>query len=281
MAIEVFQKDDKYYAILLPALSEIDGYVQQAAESALELDFPIKDAHVLNWQAIANRYLRDPTGFTEKAKLYMYYGSAVERIAYASIRLNGLKKLPAFYTFDFEVSHGGTRPDIVIFQGTPSDGAEVAWLDITSRSSTGHITDKDGSGWKGKPVVCEILYTPLKKTNIKEKGGMSKSDMKALRARDAAYRAAINREERAFLENVYFLLSTQRYTPSSFCKHISQLTNLEWSRANVRFLIRCIAEEYKELTEGELMKMIGYTASIMPGVDRSLFDAYIRKKAGY
>ncbi|WP_079173773.1 DUF4157 domain-containing protein [Streptomyces monashensis] len=58
------------------------------------------------------------------------------------------------FSVAMQVTHGNTRPDVVL----QLDGSEVAWYDITSAKSLGHIFEKDGSGWKTKPYIAEIAY---------------------------------------------------------------------------------------------------------------------------
>ncbi|MYU48182.1 hypothetical protein GTV15_17095 [Streptomyces sp. SID7803] len=58
------------------------------------------------------------------------------------------------FSVAMQVTHGNTRPDVVL----QLDGREVAWYDITSAKSLGHIFEKDGSGWRTKPYVAEIAY---------------------------------------------------------------------------------------------------------------------------
>ncbi|MBE2200209.1 MAG: hypothetical protein IAE79_16460 [Anaerolinea sp.] len=57
-----------------------------------------------------------------------------------------------------QAKRGNSRPDVILqFKGT-----DIAWLDITSTVSEGHIFDKDSSGWFGTPYVTEVTYDGLK-----------------------------------------------------------------------------------------------------------------------
>ena len=62
-----------------------------------------------------------------------------------------------------QAKRGNSRPDVILqFENT-----EIAWLDITSSASEGHIYDKDHDGWLGTPYVTEVTYSPLKLTELK------------------------------------------------------------------------------------------------------------------
>jgi hypothetical protein len=53
---------------------------------------------------------------------------------------------------------GNSRPDVILqYKGT-----DVAWLDITSTVSEGHIYDKNSEGWNTTPYVTEVTYDGLK-----------------------------------------------------------------------------------------------------------------------
>ena len=69
------------------------------------------------------------------------YGYAVEEYVNLSIA-SGEPSVPAGYRVRLQVTHGGTRPDIVILN---SSNTEIAWLDITNQSSVGHIYNKAGN----------------------------------------------------------------------------------------------------------------------------------------
>jgi len=58
------------------------------------------------------------------------------------------------FTVVMQETNGNTRPDVVLKDGSKS----LAWYDITSEKSRGHIFEKDGAGWKTMPYVAEITY---------------------------------------------------------------------------------------------------------------------------
>lgn len=85
------------------------------------------------------------------------YGYAVETLACAETgTLNAA--LPAGCSFQLQGARGMTRPDIIV---THSAHGEIAWFDITSSGSIGHIDLKTGSGWRTKNYVAEVVYDPL------------------------------------------------------------------------------------------------------------------------
>lgn len=108
------------------------------------------DNHVKKWYSSAEQYVENPER-TPKI-IHADFGYAVEALTcrYIPSDFKGLQ-------VRFQVASGHTRPDIVLNLGKQ----EIAWIDITSKKSAGHILAKDGSGWRNRPFVYEILYDPL------------------------------------------------------------------------------------------------------------------------
>jgi hypothetical protein len=103
------------------------------------------------WARTAKVYFENPKVVPEF--IHARFGYAIETLA-----CGDLPSQHAGLSVNFQVSTGHTRPDIVLTH--PVDGV-VAWLDITSRDSADHILGKDGAGWRTKPFVYEVFYTPL------------------------------------------------------------------------------------------------------------------------
>lgn len=103
------------------------------------------------WYDAASLFLR-----TRRASNFMpaIYGYAVEEYVNLSIA-SGIPSVPAGYRVRLQVTHGSTRPDIVILNGS---GREIAWLDITNQSSKGHIFNKGGNWHNGRSFIAELLY---------------------------------------------------------------------------------------------------------------------------
>ena len=148
------------YNYLYDLIRQIDGLVQLYADkaynvSALDCNRPKQK----NWLEKIQNYCNG------KVPLFMnaYYGYAVEEMVnqeltaqYSSAR-NGYRVL-------LQVTHGSTRPDIVI---TDRGNNEVAWLDITSENSAGHIWNKEGNGWSTSGFVAELLYPTFDVTKLR------------------------------------------------------------------------------------------------------------------
>ena len=91
------------------------------------------------------------------------YGYAVEEYVNLSIA-SGKPSVPAGYRVRLQVTHGGTRPDIVILS---SSNTEIAWLDITNQSSKGHIRRKAGNWQSGRSFIAELLYPDFDVSKIR------------------------------------------------------------------------------------------------------------------
>jgi hypothetical protein len=164
---------DNYLDGFVDALNTV---VQTAATTALEPEnLPDTDGYLVLWkdtalvlQAIAadqiDRDDSDELAEAQAAKSFgaARYGYAVESLACGeATTLNAA--LPANCSYQLQASRGMTRPDIVVRHSTRG---EIAWLDITSAASKGHIDLKTGSGWTNKPYVAEITYPVLDFTAI-------------------------------------------------------------------------------------------------------------------
>lgn len=105
--------------------------------------------------------------------MYTQYGYAVEEYVNIAIQ-NGNLPPPRGYTISIQETHGSTRPDFVIGRVTDSGKNEtLAWLDLTSIHSSGHIRRKSGTGWQRTPFVAELFYSPLNLSNISMAGDYS------------------------------------------------------------------------------------------------------------
>jgi Domain of unknown function (DUF4157) len=134
--------------------SKVDREVTDARAMALDWRNLLGHGnnHVKRWAQTAQEYFDN---FHKSPDfIHARFGYAIEALACARLasQEQGL-------TVSKQVSHGGTRPDIVLSKDV--DG-EIAWLDITSSDSTGHIFGKDHTGWKTRPFVYEVVYEPLK-----------------------------------------------------------------------------------------------------------------------
>lgn len=105
--------------------------------------------------------------------MYTQYGYAVEEYVNIAVQNKSLPP-PRGYTISIQETHGSTRPDFVIGYVTDSGKNEtLAWLDLTSIHSSGHIRRKSGTGWQRTPFVAELFYSPLILSNISMAGDYS------------------------------------------------------------------------------------------------------------
>jgi len=111
---------------------------------------------------------------------YARYGYAIETLATAAFLAEDHKG----YKVNAQVTQGSTRPDLVISSGSD----HIAWLDITSSASVGHILAKQGGGWKTRPYVAEILYEMPSPANFatSAKGKLTKEQQEKLKKADEA-----------------------------------------------------------------------------------------------
>lgn len=128
--------------------------VEQSRQQALQwsdLESRQDSGHLQQWYGTARAYCEDQSNLP--SYFWANFGYAVETLACEALAKYSF--MP--YNVNFQISHGHTRPDIVVF----NNFQEIAWIDITSDGSETHIYDKDGSGWETKLFVYEVLYDSL------------------------------------------------------------------------------------------------------------------------
>lgn len=132
-------------------IQQIDTLVQLYADKAYNISsLNYNNPKQRNWLEKIQKYCNgEGTLF-----MYAYYGYAVEEMVNQDLSSHYTTATNG-YRVQLQVTHGSTRPDIVIVD---RDNNEVAWLDITSENSAGHIYNKDGSGWDTTEFVAELLY---------------------------------------------------------------------------------------------------------------------------
>lgn len=143
---------------------KLDAAVQiawlQATQNPTDANLALTDGYLGRWSEQWQEYLQaTPAKKAEIAAMVpAMAGYAIESLA-TKVFLTERKSWtgPASgltFSVAMQVTHGNTRPDVVL----QLDGSDVAWYDITSAKSLGHIFEKDGSGWQTKPYVAEIAY---------------------------------------------------------------------------------------------------------------------------
>lgn len=145
-------------------------------------------------------------------QMYASYGYAVEEMVNQELRARYNTAVHG-YKVELQVTHGYTRPDIVI---TDRDRDEVAWHDITSENSAGHIYSKDGSGWSTKGFVAELLYETFDVSKLRNSDDIGIGVR--IRALSAARKASIHqRHLREHMEtklNIALFYFSQKYPES-------------------------------------------------------------------
>ncbi|MEM7038438.1 MAG: hypothetical protein AAF570_15750 [Bacteroidota bacterium] len=113
-----------------------------------------KAGYLKNWYKQANRYVVEKE---ESKVLYAAFGYAIETLTNQKLgsKYEG-------YTLHKQVSKGHTRPDIVL----KLKGETIAWMDITSDKSEGHIYKKEDPTWNTLKYVYEITYKKLELAEI-------------------------------------------------------------------------------------------------------------------
>ena len=141
----------------IDAAKQVADLVDQLATTmrAVALDwesFENESGYLGTWYKTAKSYAE--SSFEEDIDfVHARFGYAIETLVSKTLNAKeyGLN-------VDLQVASGHTRPDIVL---TLDDKTVVAWLDITSEGSKGHVKKKDSTGWKTHPYVAEILYDAL------------------------------------------------------------------------------------------------------------------------
>lgn len=128
--------------------------VEQARQQSLQwsdLESRQESGYLQQWYGTAKDYCEDQNNLP--SYFWANFGYAVETLACEALTHYSFGP----YEVNFQVTHGHTRPDIVVL----NNFQEIAWIDITSDGSETHIYDKDSSGWETKLFVYEVLYDSL------------------------------------------------------------------------------------------------------------------------
>ncbi|NIM17258.1 MAG: hypothetical protein GTO45_35070, partial [Candidatus Aminicenantes bacterium] len=163
------------------AVDLVQKYI--AADPALTTITGSDKGYLGAWVETFKQYLKNLKSIP--AFFYARYGYAVETLACKLLQKKDYKP----YKLLFQVSHGHTRPDIVV--GWKNQ--EIAWLDITSEGSPGHILKKQGAGWKNRYYVAEIRYDmPTPASLLK---GSKKIDKETLKKLEQVQKQAAKKAE--------------------------------------------------------------------------------------
>jgi hypothetical protein len=159
-SVEWYARQDETLTAFGTALGTL---VEDAAAAILArpelVDVP-NNGYVARWHRVFATFVESER--TNTAFLYTAFGYAVEALTNA--RLDEVRgRLPAGWTVSTQVTHGHTRPDLVVFD---DQYREQAWFDITARDSRGHIRDKTGAGWGTRSYVAEVVYPSLRPADL-------------------------------------------------------------------------------------------------------------------
>lgn len=140
---------------------DIASSVEEAAEDLYMIDnyADTGNAKFREWYDAADLFLK--TGSIDSF-IYARYGYAVEEYVNSKISSQKIQP-PRGYKVRLQVTHGGTRPDIVVMT---EDNKELAWMDITSSNSKGHILNKAGDWENAACYIAELLYPDLDLSKI-------------------------------------------------------------------------------------------------------------------
>lgn len=148
--------------------SELMKLTQSLADELYNID-NFKDsenAKFEEWVEAAEDFLKSGNA---PEFIYARYGYAVEE--YVNLQVLSKKILPPRgYRIRLQVTHGNTRPDIVILN---QDSVEIAWMDITSVKSRKHVLRKAGNWSTARSFVAELLYDDLDLSQITTSGSIA------------------------------------------------------------------------------------------------------------
>lgn len=167
---------------LYPAVEEIETLVIRASQTIYNISALCNtNPKFYQWIYSAQKYIYE--NIIDNF-IYARYGYAVEE--YTNLNMFKINFL-AGYTYNLQENRGGTRPDIIIYKKEGDESKEIAWLDITSENSVGHIKRKAGAGWDKAPFVAELLYPSLNLNEINVGGdgiGWRAASLSAVRCSD-------------------------------------------------------------------------------------------------
>ncbi|CAM5563172.1 eCIS core domain-containing protein [Streptomyces avidinii] len=161
---------------------KLDAAVQiawlQATQNPTDANLALTDGYLGRWSEQWQEYLQASPGKKKEiaALVPAMAGYAIESLA-TKVFLTERRSWtgPASgltFSVAMQVTHGNTRPDVVL----QLDGSDVAWYDITSAKSLGHIFEKDGSGWQTKPYVAEVAYPQVTAQTVESNAAKWQSD---------------------------------------------------------------------------------------------------------
>jgi hypothetical protein len=158
-AIEWYAQSTNSLDAFGDALGDLVENAAQAIMASPDLIPVTNNGYIDRWYQVFAAFMADRS---KTAFLHAAFGYAVEALTTARLgEVTG--HLPAGWSVRTQVTHGHTRPDLVIID---DQHAEQAWFDITAAASRNHIKDKMGAGWGTRPYVAEVIYPSLDPTRL-------------------------------------------------------------------------------------------------------------------
>lgn len=155
--LENTRKNKKLYD-LQSAVESYATSLSNAVENARSMvatkyfvHIPAVDGYMQNF---VDNFDIDNNKFTNEAAVPRQAGYWIESYVTKIVRPSVTGELNIL----LQAKRGNSRPDVIL----QHKGEDVAWLDITSTLSEGHIYDKNSDGWKETPYVTEVTYEGLK-----------------------------------------------------------------------------------------------------------------------
>lgn len=145
---------------------------------------------------------------------------------------------PTGYTFTMQLPVGGTRPDVVLMQGT----TQIAWLDLTASESADHIFSKEG--WDLRiPMYAEVTYPSLTAAAIQF---MLANKAKTGTIDPATFSKMVEREKIVYDRNkAYWIqLGSENFTRTS-CENQVKQEGLYWDHQFREFIHKKLINYFK------------------------------------
>lgn len=201
--------DDNVFKAIHKYAEDVARSVEKAADDLYAINnyADTGNAKFREWYDAADLFLK--TGSIHSL-IYARYGYAVEEYVNSKISSKKIKP-PRGYKVCLQVTHGGTRPDIVVMT---EDNKELAWMDITSSNSEGHIFNKAGNWENAGGYIAELLYPDLDLSKIcrdREGSIASNSAPRILRAA-----ALMNRRYMEYMRSCLVLVLRRAHSEGAY-----------------------------------------------------------------
>lgn len=223
---------------------DIARSVEEAAEDLYMIDnyADTDNAKFREWYDAADLFLK--TGSIHSF-IYARYGYAVEEYVNSKIISQKIKP-PRGYKVCLQVTHGGTRPDIVVMT---EDNKELAWMDITNSNSEEHIFNKAGNWENARGYIAELLYPDLDLSKICRDREGSIASNRAPRILRAA--ALMNRRYMEYMRSCLVLVLQKARSEGAYQK----LSSARFAQLIEEYFKIALPDRYKHPIIHSMLKM--------------------------